>query len=439
MQKNISTFLILTLCLNPLITAAESTSFLQKKIADKNEEMSSLEQEIAEYQNQVNEISSQAQTLESVLKSISANQKQLQAKIQLTNKRITQTNSTIAKNEQTIRKLSRGIVSNTSAVEETIRSLNTMDQTSLLEVIMSDESISQFMRKFIDLEKIQSQFKNQVVVMVDTKTSLIEAQKDLALKTLELKKLQSDLSDQERIIAIQKKEQDDLLRETKNQESQYLALLQERRARKLALDAEIQNYESQLTFTLDTKSLPKAGSKVLGWPVFDPFITQRFGKTVDARRLYVSGSHSGIDFRAPVGTPVYAVADGIVEGVGDTDKTCYRASFGKWVFIRHYNGLATAYGHLSLIKAVDGQRVVKGELIGYSGNTGHSTGPHLHLTVYAANGIDGSEGARVANRPSASCSGKSYRMPIAPTTAYLDPLLYLPTLAANKFKDHSYE
>lgn len=160
------------------------------------------------------------------------------------------------------------------------------------------------------------------------------------------------------------------------------------------------------------------------------------GKTVDAKRLYVSGSHSGIDFRAAVGTPVYAVADGIVEGVGDTDKTCPRASFGKWVFIRHTNGLSTAYGHLSLIKTTQGQTVKRGDLIAYSGNTGHSTGPHLHLTVYASNGVDGEEGARIAQRPSTGCSGKTYTMPLAPTNAYLDPLVYLPS-SGGIFKDGS--
>jgi murein DD-endopeptidase MepM/ murein hydrolase activator NlpD len=128
-----------------------------------------------------------------------------------------------------------------------------------------------------------------------------------------------------------------------------------------------------------------------------------------------------------VGTPIYAVADGVVEGVGDTDKTCPKASFGKWVFIRHTNGLATAYGHLSLIKATEGQKVKAGDLIAYSGNTGHSTGPHLHLTVYASNGV--------AERASASCKGKNYRMPIAPTNAYLDPLLYLPKATSSMFKD----
>ncbi|MCI5050902.1 MAG: M23 family metallopeptidase, partial [Candidatus Pacebacteria bacterium] len=147
--------------------------------------------------------------------------------------------------------------------------------------------------------------------------------------------------------------------------------------------------------------------------------------------------HSGMDFRAAVGTPVYAVADGVVKGVGNTDDQCYRASFGKWVFIEHDVGLSTTSAHLSSWKVREGQRVSKGDLIGYSGNTGRSTAPHLHLTVYATKGVDGGQGARITNRPSAACPGTDYRMPLAPTAAYLDPIDFLPSTTPNNFKHPS--
>lgn len=132
----------------------------------------------------------------------------------------------------------------------------------------------------------------------------------------------------------------------------------------------------------------------------------------------------------PVGTPVYAVDDGIIKGIGDTDQNCKGVSFGKWVFIEHYNGLSTTYGHLSAISAKPGQEVKKGDLIALSGNTGHSTGPHLHLTVYA------SQGAKVEAVPTktAYCKGVYLVMPIAPTNAYLDPMSYLPKPAPNLIK-----
>jgi murein DD-endopeptidase MepM/ murein hydrolase activator NlpD len=88
------------------------------------------------------------------------------------------------------------------------------------------------------------------------------------------------------------------------------------------------------------------------------------------------------------------------------------------VFIEHGNGLSTLYAHFSLIKVSEGQSVSLGEVIGYSGESGYATGPHLHFTVYATQGV------RIMSRKSAVCGG-SYTMPIADLKAYLDPLKYL--------------
>jgi murein DD-endopeptidase MepM/ murein hydrolase activator NlpD len=115
-----------------------------------------------------------------------------------------------------------------------------------------------------------------------------------------------------------------------------------------------------------------------------------------------------------------AMSSGTVAGVGDTDQTCSGASFGKFILIKYDNGLASTYGHLSLIKVSKGQKVARGEVVGYSGNTGYSTGPHLHVSVYAKNAVE------VKSLPSKSCVGKTLTQPIAPTSAYLDPMYYLP-------------
>lgn len=87
--------------------------------------------------------------------------------------------------------------------------------------------------------------------------------------------------------------------------------------------------------------------------------------------------HNGIDFKAHTGTPVYATADGAVEYAG-LHKT---SGFGKLIILQHALGFKTYYAHLSDIKIKSGTFVNKGQLIGLSGNTGRSTGPHLHYEV----------------------------------------------------------
>ena len=85
--------------------------------------------------------------------------------------------------------------------------------------------------------------------------------------------------------------------------------------------------------------------------------------------------HKGIDLAAPTGTPVYAPADGVVS------EAHWFGTYGNYIQIEHGNEIETRYGHLSGYAVAAGDHVYKGELIGYVGSTGRSTGPHLHYEV----------------------------------------------------------
>ncbi|WP_039389656.1 MULTISPECIES: M23 family metallopeptidase [Novosphingobium] len=85
--------------------------------------------------------------------------------------------------------------------------------------------------------------------------------------------------------------------------------------------------------------------------------------------------HKGIDLAAPTGTPVYAPADGIVS------RASMFSSYGLYISLEHGGELQTRYGHLSRLNVAEGQTVHKGDLIGFVGSTGRSTGPHLHYEV----------------------------------------------------------
>ena len=122
------------------------------------------------------------------------------------------------------------------------------------------------------------------------------------------------------------------------------------------------------------------GEVLFSWPLV--------AHTITAGWYYSDGKlHRAIDLRAAVGTPVYAAEDGTVDWVQawNGHSTSGDQSYGNLVRIRHadYNGgkLQTLYAHLKESKVKYGQAVKEGELIGYSGNTGNSTGPHLHFEV----------------------------------------------------------
>jgi len=85
--------------------------------------------------------------------------------------------------------------------------------------------------------------------------------------------------------------------------------------------------------------------------------------------------HAGTDFAAPQGTPIYATADGVVTHAD------WLSGYGRLIKIKHDFGIETRYAHLSQIRVTPGQRVSRGERIGDMGNSGRSTGSHLHYEV----------------------------------------------------------
>ena len=91
--------------------------------------------------------------------------------------------------------------------------------------------------------------------------------------------------------------------------------------------------------------------------------------------------HKGLDFAAPTGTPIYAAGNGVIEYVGSN------GAYGKYIRIRHNSSYKTAYAHLHNYSKgiVNGVRVQQGQIIGYVGTTGRSTGPHLHYEVQYQN------------------------------------------------------
>lgn len=152
------------------------------------------------------------------------------------------------------------------------------------------------------------------------------------------------------------------------------------------LQENIKMYEEGAKITLQkTKEYARIASvktyilKILpnGSPVARPHVTSGFGYRIHPI-FRTKKLHNGIDFKTNIGTPIKSTADGFVTRVVAGDK----GGYGKLVVIRHSYGFDTAYAHLSSINVKAGQRVKRGQVIALSGNSGRSTGPHLHYEVH---------------------------------------------------------
>jgi murein DD-endopeptidase MepM/ murein hydrolase activator NlpD len=121
------------------------------------------------------------------------------------------------------------------------------------------------------------------------------------------------------------------------------------------------------------------------WPIPHATVSQGFGPTGYAFEAAYAGFphfHTGIDLAVPLGTPVFAAADGVVVLARPmTDIAGTLVGYGNYVIIEHDAGLKTLYGHLLAIGVKEGEQVKRGQLVGLVGSTGNSTGPHTHFEV----------------------------------------------------------
>jgi len=395
---------------------------LKDRISDRNTKIQELEKEIAQYQDELEVVGEEKQTLTSEVKILDISRQKISTNIKLTQNRIDSTNYQIEELSLDIDDKEKNISKNTEVIAETIRTMNEIESDSLIEIVLSNKDLSGFLNQIETLQQFQSKMRDDVKRLTGLKEELVGTKTQTQTKKEELADFKGDLSDQKYVLDINRKDKNTLLSITKNKESNYQNLLDEKVEARKAFERELLDLESQLKIEIDTSKIAKAGKGVLSWPLDKVHITQYFGNTKFAKSGGYNGSgHNGMDFRASQGTKVKAALTGVVTAVGNTDAVpgCY--SYGKFLLIKHNNGLTTLYAHMSFISVKKGDTVITGDTIGYSGNTGYSTGPHLHFTVYASQGV---QIVRYGDYKSkTNCADAN--IPVAPLNAYLNPIDYL--------------
>lgn len=426
MMRKIAIVSSLVVFVLPYLAAAQSADDIQKQIDAHNAQIAALDKEIAQYEAELNTVSSKKQTLQNALSQLDISIKKTTASIKVTQTQISSTELQIKQLSGTIADTQESIDVENAGLGESLRRLSENDARPLAILMLSADGLTGAWDDVQALNALQFAVHSHVVALGQEKTTLTNKKATAEEKRAELLAQQKKLQTQQGSLNAQKKAQSDLLAQTKSQESAYQKLIVQKKAQEADLEAALSDLKAKYNIAVNPDQITPAGQGILRWPVDNVRITQYFGNTAFARSGAYSGKgHNGIDFAAPIGTPLKAALSGTVVGTGNTDtvRGCY--SFGKWVMVKHANGLSTMYAHLSQINVAQGEPVSTGDLLGYSGETGYATGPHLHFGVYVTSATQILTLGQATNAKTPCANAV---MPVAPLAAYLNPADYLPSI-----------
>lgn len=274
---------------------------------------------------------------------------------------------------------------------ERVRAMEENGRFSYFEVLFGAESISEFLSLVDDIadimrsdRELEASYLDSVSKLEAAKSEYEQAQLDLKSRKAELVALSDQL--QQDIV-----EADNVIVSLSAQISSNSELLAQFKKQQEALQKEIDDKIAALTPTPtptpsptpgddddDGKKDESGGSSTgsLIWPSYCTYITSRQGPRVDPVTGAQNVGHGGTDIGASYGSPIYAADGGTVTVSGYEEY-----GYGSYIVIDHGNGMKTLYGHMSAKAVSQGDTVSQGQVIGYVGSSGKSTGPHLHFEV----------------------------------------------------------
>jgi murein DD-endopeptidase MepM/ murein hydrolase activator NlpD len=378
-------FLLLLFFVFPQIGfGAQTPEELRQQINQKNKELEELENKIKENQGNLEELQSQSRTLNNEIKQLNSTISQINLGIQSSQVTVTKLKLEIESLSYDIAGAEKEIALKREAIGELLREMQQREGEDLLVLFLKSKSLADGVLEAQSLVDLNSGLSVEIKNLESAKQSLAGKISETAKKKTATEIENQNLQNKKLILADAQKEKATVLSQTKNQEKVYQTIISDLEKQQMEIADQIGELEEQLRLAFDPTLLPSKRPGVMGYPIEKPYVTQEYGATAFAKRAYSTKFHNGIDFRASVGTPIYASEDGQVFAVGNNG----RVQYGRYIVIKHGNNLATLYAHLSKQIVSAGNSVKKGDIIGYSGNTGYSTGPHLHFMIYWAPSVE---------------------------------------------------
>lgn len=360
----------------------------EKALKEKQDRLDEIRDKIKAYNKIIDLKQRQGSALQTQIESLEARANKLELEVGQNQDRINQLKNDIGSLQARIDEKERIILSQRRLLIEMLRDASGVTETGLVRLVLELPSEAGFSLKNEEWTTQTNGRLSALLAEIRAAKQNIENEQALVLhKKSEADTLQEQLDKQTEYLESTKGSKASMLSKTQTEVKKYNSIVDQLEEERDAIENEIESLESTKIGELNLKDMPAFKKGLLEYPVSKIVFSQAYGKTAFAKKSKFygkSGFHNGLDFAMPVGTKVLAAADGKVIATGNNGRYAY----GRWMAVDHGNGIVTMYGHLSSISKSKGSSVKKGDTIAKSGNTGNSTGPHLHFTVFSAKSFE---------------------------------------------------
>lgn len=374
---------IMVFCSAPRAAHAATSSEIEDQITD-------LKVENALIQSQIDSVRSQYNATASEIQQIVAKKDAVDQEIALLHQQIINMNEQlriygqmIANAQESLDKANLRLTQLNKQYKERIRAMEEEGEITYWQVIFESSSFMDFLDRMTMVDEIAAADTQRLVDLQVASATVEENQRILNEEMLDLQETRDQLTSTEEMLKEKRTESDDLLRELIAQQEEFQVLLDESEALQSELMNEIAQKQKELQAAQYKEELVKMALKGENPPSNATWLEPVSGYTITSafgyRKAPTAGAstyHQGVDMACDSGTPIYATRSGTVT------KAAYQAGgAGYYVSINHGDGFASIYMHMTRYVVSTGDTVSQGQLIGYVGSTGVSTGPHLHFGI----------------------------------------------------------
>ena len=357
---------------------------INEDIAEAEKELDSLEDQVADKKAYADTLMKKVDLLQDKLDALESNRDELQAQIDAVQKRIDETQVEIDKAEKEVEAKEQEFDGVYEEYCQRLRAMYISGNVSMLEVLLESGDISSILTRAEMVKSVSEQDSATLDELMTKMEEINKERQELADKKIQLgedkdslnsrkQELQASIDDYNASKAELNAEVEECnaaLKSLSDKQSEVKETIDTNEEQKRQLEAEINNALSGSSSNKPGSDNYNPGTGQLAYPTSYRTISAGYPN-------YSNGSyHGGVDWPCPTGTAVHAADSGVVV---IAKKLTY--SYGQYILIDHGNGLSTLYAHNSSLVVSVGDKVSKGQIIAYSGESGSATGPHVHFEV----------------------------------------------------------